>query len=502
MTSDDYIKDWSPNNIKTVLFGGKQVAVEYFVPIGGTRVNVYPIEDIASDIKAMNMGRPVKSVLKALNQYTVFSNLEEVIFTTDGYDKELFSIDTDISELSMTVGETPTDTFNRLYAITKTTLPFLEVVGVMNQIQAGTHVHYADVLAQNKENLEAKNVSSRYFNKEYWSASIKLQEKNFALDVVDGELYKYLKDVKAAILGDVDYDEVVVKEETLSDFFTTIHYSALDITDTPEIPVKYMHLEFVKDDLYNENMSSIKVKFFLATSLLDCIECLYGSFYNIDSLVITSGNQLLLNNIRICPVMGYNLLLSLPDTLFKLLTGKAKEKFNSIVTSVFGRLPNLEEDEAEFEEWLKTEPLNWGSIFNFRDIYKFPNLSYIAINNPYRIETAKVEADLVQSGWCKLYDKLPSLKTKGLYLNGAYIHKGNEASFVATEKELIKACSIILEYNSVKGFCMTQYMRVSEDTKVNSMMDKVLGKSMSGVVQNKLAGLSANATMFLRKLDL
>ena len=493
---DDLIENWSPNNIKTIVIGGKYAAIEYFVPINNERVKMWEIQDILVDYKDFQHNRPVKCILRALNQFKIYSNLEEIVFTTDGYNHDLYSIDTNLNELCMSANSRPTDVFHRLYAVTKTDITFHQIWSYMVQTDDKTHVHYADILLDNKTDEDKVNI--KYFNKDGWADSIVLDEKRYAMDVQGSSLVKYLKDVMYSVTGNVDYEDIVSKEESFKALFTTRPMSEFSMVNFKKVKRSQEHMSFDYNNLFVGNMDFTKVKYFLANELFDEICDEFEDLGAIESVTITSGNQLVLNNLQIAPIMEYNLLLALPDRLFTILTGKTKETFNNKAIKHFKRIPNLDSDLEQFEEWVHGETLNWGYIFDFKYIYKFPNLKKLSINNPYRIESAKIEVNLVKTPWNELYTRIPTLKENGIYLDGYYISKETEMEFLSVEKALNMTSQIILDYNRANHFYLTQVMDLLD---TESLANKIFGKEVGSVVHNKFSNVKAIASTLGRLLE-
>lgn len=502
-TLDEYIQDWTPHNLKTLLFSGEEVAVEYFVPYNGTKVEHYLLQDVPQDMKLAMEEKPVKGLLKALNVYKIFSNIEEIIITSDKYSRVLFDIDVKLSDLSITGSDDFTEVFPRLYSITKTTCTFQEVFSIIAQTGEGQHLHFSDILKEQSANLEGKTIVTKHYNKDDWMTSIALEEKYYAMDKQDAELNTYLKAVLTATKGEVELGSIIEKVEQLSDFFSTIELNTIKLPTIKGVTKKPCVLEFFRSDLFSPSTSATKVRMYISDAILDNIGNMFGGLYNIHSLTITSGNQIVVNEVyQIVPKMGYNQLYALPDSIFETLLNMTKEKFKRKVSEHFKRIPSLDSDAHEFETWLvESMSLNWGYLFNFKDIYKFTNLSCLSINNPYRIHLAKAEAGLTNQNWSTLYTKIPPLSTKGIYLDGAYVSEDTEHAFMGIEKALSETATIMLEFNKSRGLFNPQIGAIDDNSVISKGLNKVLGKSRGAAVTNQLSNISAKLTTFYRKFD-
>lgn len=504
-TSGDYITDWSPNNIKTIVISGKYIAVEYFVPYYDShhspiRFEMHEIEDIQLDKKAIDLEKPVPGILKALNSNKVFTNLEELIISNFEYDNLLYKLDDNIEDLALTGDGNILLTFPRLRDIIHTDVSFHELWNIMCQINIKDWVSYKDILIANKDKFKSCLIHVDDYSQNFYN-SIFLVEENYEIDKDGGRLYNYLKDIEYSYTGNVTFDEVVNKSQALKQFFTTVNYSELEVREPEPIKQVMIPLEFMRSDLFNPNMSPMRVRSFLQESIINSLEVMFGCS-RVKSLRITSGNQIVIDNIQICPAMSYDFFMALPDTLFIALFNCNKDTLNQQAMAHFKRLPNTDADISQFEEWTVTKNLRWGYVFDFKDLDYFPNIERIEINNPYRVSNAKSEISLKSFNWSLLYTNFPSLNKGGLFINNIRVSLENEPMLKAAEDDNNKAFNNILNYDNEGKYLLSQVYQIVDDTKTAKALQKVLGKDKGNAIHGKLANLGAKVTSLYRKFDI
>jgi hypothetical protein len=496
--SDALISNWSPHNVKTVIVGGDMILVEYFVPYNNIRYEIYNMQDILVDIKALEKQDPVRSVLRALVVDRVFNDVEEIIVTSDKYQvKELYKIDIDFSEIILGTGLQ--ETFPRLYAVATTNVTMMTFIDLMHQTGVDAHIHYCDILQSFVEKQGENsniNLNVTYFNKMYYYKPQMLEAKYYTLD--DAELKQYFEDVAFAMAGQISYSEVIVEEEAETMFMNITPLSKLNLPVIKKPKCVSVSLQFMRSDLFNPKTSSGKVRVFLHESMLDEIERYFKILSSITSIKISSSNQLYLNNILINPTMGYNTLMSLPDSIFKALLCKDKDAFNEIVLNRFSRLPTHDADIAMFEEWLETQNLCWANIFNFKDLEYFENLKTLIIRNPYRVDSIKNEIGV--STWAELYSKYVKLCEDGIYIDGMYVTYQTEPNFRNLEKALKVLDDNVAMYNT-KDYAIIYNFRAYSESGIAKVSEKILGKNTSRKMMDKLANIGAKATTLYRNFD-
>lgn len=498
-TSADYITDWSPNNIKTIIISGKYMAVEYFIPYNMERFEMWEIEDVELDLKALEFDKPVPGILKSLCSNKIFANLEEIIITSFEYNNSLYKIDNNIDDL--VIGTDIYATFPRLRNIIHTDISFHELYNIMAQINMRDWVSYKEILIANKDKFNSCVIHVDDYATEFYK-SIFLVGDNYKIDEDNGKLYNYLKDIEYNYTGNVTFDEVVNRTEVLKQFFTTIPCTELNIRTATPLKNLSIPLEFIRSDLFNANMSAMRVRSFLTESILNSLEVML-KLENIKQIRITSGSQLVLNEQYIVnPVMSYDLFMALPDNLFVTILNMDKTTFSQQAMLHFKRIPNMDSDIGVFEEWLITKKLMWGKVFNFKDIGYFPNIQRIEVNNPYRICGMCSEISLKSFEWSELYDTIPSLKKDGLYLNGIHINSGTEHIFKDRESALNRTLENILQYANDNKYYLPQLYHIEDNTATSKALQKVMGKEKGSLLHSKLADFGAKVTSLYRKFDI
>lgn len=100
----DIIPNWTPNNVKSLVIGVDKIWVRYHVTGGKfTKLNgVVPMDDAPAKDAALLASEKFdmyKPVLKALLNPRVCSAIEEIVFCTEGYPRDILALDTDLTVL-------------------------------------------------------------------------------------------------------------------------------------------------------------------------------------------------------------------------------------------------------------------------------------------------------------------------------------------------------------------------------------------------------------------
>ena len=102
-TEKDYISDWSPNNVKTLVLGSNGAIISYHMSgkkYPNKTVFVKYKNELAEDMNVFRTDRgKLIGVLKTLIDGRVFSSIEEIIFCVEGYPTELLNVDMDMKSL-------------------------------------------------------------------------------------------------------------------------------------------------------------------------------------------------------------------------------------------------------------------------------------------------------------------------------------------------------------------------------------------------------------------
>lgn len=190
VSSEKAITDFSPNNIRALIFSDKEFMVVYHKRKVIAEVFNYG-QVMKNDIEAVVNRKDVKSIFSVLFDSRKMSHIEEIVFLSS-YNDMLLSYDINNSEGLQAICENQ----KRLRGIYKVNDTDITIATIKNAIIDGKILSYfrgiTDYLKGKKVNDLTHNCSK---NKE-WYLETNLVGQSYAMDAQDGLLGKHFNDIK------------------------------------------------------------------------------------------------------------------------------------------------------------------------------------------------------------------------------------------------------------------------------------------------------------------
>jgi hypothetical protein len=197
--SNTLINNWSPNNVRRLIIGIDYTIVQYFVTGGKYKklIEVLNFKNSIENEMQKDKSEPQKqtSILEVLTKGRICSSIEEIVFCTVNYPKELLDIDSNIAHLKGSAASIEYK-FPRLRHVSLVN----STVETVSEFARGTKEAdklLLDVL--NSKGLGCKVVYEAH--KEDWWRGMARRPKYYSLDADGGTLHNYFETLLSSMEG-------------------------------------------------------------------------------------------------------------------------------------------------------------------------------------------------------------------------------------------------------------------------------------------------------------